>query len=74
MEIKTSLILSTTRALFYGTIKCEPGDIDERWLKLTSSEQEQYIKIASEWLQALKTKSPKTFNYVENNYNEINFG
>jgi len=74
MNINQALILSTTRALLYGTVKCKPDEIDSCWFKLSESEREYFTNIASKWLQDLKIKSPKTFEYVESNYDEIKFG
>jgi len=74
MEINQALILSTTRSLFYGFIKCEPDNVDACWVSLSDNEKEHYIKIATEWLHELKIRSPKTFDYVESNYDEIKFG
>jgi len=74
MEIDNTLIISTTRALFYGAVKCEPYDVDKCWSSLSDEEREYYIKTASDWLHELKIRSPKTFKYVESNYDEIKFG
>lgn len=72
-SINENLVASVTRALFYDEANVYPMVIQSAWDALTETEKQVYRNKAVQWLTDLKKNSPKTYEFVENNYATVTY-
>lgn len=65
------VIYLTARALYYGDVRCEPGQMQNFWNSLSQEDKEWQLTRAKEWLLELERTSPKSFKFLMSNYNDI---
>lgn len=62
------LLKITARVLLFDDVRCHSSKINEMWNNLSVRDKEKYVDKSALWLSELKKVSPKTYEYVINNY------
>lgn len=72
-EINEHIIASVTRAMFHEQEQAYPFEYARLWSALSEDKKQVVRNKAIQWLVELKRVSPKTFEFIENNYAEVHY-
>lgn len=70
-SINENIIASVSRAMLHEEKAAYPLHYNEIWSSLSAEEKQALRAKATQWLTDLKNTSPKTYQFVENNYAEV---
>lgn len=65
------LIERIARMMFFGEIKCDPGELSAIWGTLSLEEKRYQIERVQSWLEELEKTSPNTYKFIMENYDNV---